>query len=167
VESWILLVARMLALGYFPNSPVNNYLIGQCLQWQNAVLDGGFVDVDSLQPMRDVHDPRSFHETFLAMLVDLCATIRAFLVGPLPTPNNEYNDPTLVSAFLVIRVWDDLKRRLLEERSQGGFEDPRLDALVGSGPLFQELDAGLSALYPPREIMASPVLRHFANVVGL
>lgn len=164
ITGWLTLTAQLLALGFFPNSPYNNYCTGQCIQQQNAVLDGGFADVDSVQPMHSIVSDREFYETYLAMVAELAVMLRALLLGSLPVPNLEYADPTLPTLFLCTSVWDELRRLLRIERDAGGLADERLEQLLESRGIAHDLERGLAALYPQPKLTQSPPLRHFLGL---
>lgn len=55
---WIELVARMLALGFIPKDPAS-VLSGDCLQHQNASIDGGLADLGSVVHVDAFGDDRA------------------------------------------------------------------------------------------------------------
>lgn len=80
ISRWITLTARILALGYSPyriSHPHN----GHCIQEQNAVIDGGFADVDSLQPLDKIKDDIMFYNACMMTKEYLSLTINRFLNG--------------------------------------------------------------------------------------
>lgn len=160
IASWLQLVSRMLALGFFPNDPYGNYLLGECIQWQNAVLDGGFVDVDSITAMRTIPGERAFTETFVAMIVELATTLRKLLLGPVQHANLEYKDPSLATALLVMAVWDGIRRGVELERAAGGLADARLEQLVSEGDTYAFVRRCLTAMHPRPDAGEGPGLVH-------
>lgn len=111
VERWIDLVARILALGFLPGR-TEHIGIGHCLEMQNAVIDGGFVDLGSIVPMTDVKSDSAFMEMLMAAFADLGKTIRHFILGPVPDVEAEYRNPSLVMLACLQRVVPALLQRL-------------------------------------------------------
>jgi len=148
ITGWIQLAGRMLALGYSPVTLANLHT-GQCVQWQNAVVDGGLVDVDSLQPLASITSDRDFHDTMMLMLFELTTTIKRFLIGrfaaPVIDPRRDLTDTTTL--FVYVRVFDAL-RETVERESAGHALDPRLVKVLASGNLFEELHRTMQLIYP-------------------
>jgi len=80
VDDWVKLVARILALGFFPCSYVQADT-GQMIQDQNAVVDGGFVDTDSLHAMAEGAEPGEFRRHLAFSTRVLAHTIPAGRFG--------------------------------------------------------------------------------------
>lgn len=160
-DSWMRLVSRMLVLGFYPNNPYGNYLLGEAIQWQNTVLDGGFVDVDSVTPMREIESDRAFTETFMAMVVELATTFRKLFLGPVPYANLEYKDPSLTMALLVVAVWEGLKKGVENERGAGASVDARLDRLIADRDAFSFVKENLGRMHP-RPDVGGPGLAHMS-----
>jgi len=78
VDSWIRLFVRLLYLGFVPYSSMNERL-GSCVDFGNAVVDGGFADVDSIVPMTECPDDGFFYDSLGASWAELQATITALL----------------------------------------------------------------------------------------
>ena len=149
---WIALTARMLALGFFP-SDLSHWRDGQMLHEQNAVLDGGFVDVETLQPMSAVTDERSFYETFLLTWMDLSASIKRLMTGYADRADISWPFIDLSPAYLAVpalvgcHVGARLRERLREEAANGARIDPRLLRALGAGESADELERVLGALF--------------------
>ena len=125
VERWIDLVARMLALGFLPGR-TEHIGIGHCLEMQNAVINGGFVDLGSIVAMADVKSDSAFMEMLMAAFADLSKTVRHFMLGPTPDVEAEYRNPSLLMLACLQRVVPALLLRL---RSYPDLE-PRLQAYL-------------------------------------
>lgn len=125
VERWIDLVARMLALGFLPGR-TEHIGIGHCLEMQNAVIDGGFVDLGSIVAMTEVKSDSAFMEMLMAAFADLAKTVRHFMLGPVPDVEAEYRNPSLLMLACLQRVVPALLQRL---RTYPDLE-PRLQAYL-------------------------------------
>jgi len=143
VDRWIDLVARMLALGFLPGR-IEHIGIGHCLEMQNAVIDGGFVDVGSVVRMEQVASDRLFQETLLAAVADLAKTIRHFILGPVADAEAEYRNPSLVMLQTLHRVLPALRERVLHY----GPADPRVARFLEQPPVFDALARELTLLTP-------------------
>jgi hypothetical protein len=143
VERWIDLAARMLALGYLPGR-TEHIGIGHCMEMQNAVIDGGFVDVGSIVAMDQVRSDRAFQEMLLAAFADLAKTIRHFILGPVVDAEAEYRNPSLVMLQTLQRVLPALQERIASYRPA----DPRLLRAISPRPAFAALAEELALLTP-------------------
>lgn len=151
VSRWIQLFADMLVLGFLPVT-LSHQAVGQCVREQNAVIDGGFVDIDSLQRFSDVRDDHELHATLVQSLRELTETIYAFLCESLdgPRPGTRGGRAVAGSAAHLVgpHVWMAVRERLLERRAAGATLDSRLaEALVDDGPVHR-LDGLLARLFP-------------------
>lgn len=90
VEGWARVFVRLLCLGYFPCSLSNlgqegaGTGLGQMCRPNNAIIDGGFVDVDSITSFAEVDalDDRPLFDMTLELSLDeLTKTVRRFLLG--------------------------------------------------------------------------------------
>ncbi len=145
VERWIDLVARMLALGFLPGR-TEHIGIGHCLEMQNAVIDGGFVDLGSIVAMSKVRSERAFLEMLLAAFADLAKTVRHFLLGDVADVEAEYRNPSLVMSATMQRIMPELLRRI----ALYGPLEPRLQSYLARSqePIFAALSKELALLTP-------------------
>lgn len=150
IESWVDLAARMIVLGFLPGS-TESHGIGHCLEAQNAVIDGGFVDLGSMKPIDQAADAREVEETLLAAVADLSRTIRQFLAGGLVDAEAEYRNPTLVMMHVAARVFRQLCERVALHASAAGVH-PHVGAFFERRALFEDLDRGLALLHAPFSI---------------
>ncbi|HEX3883780.1 MAG TPA: hypothetical protein VHW66_14060 [Stellaceae bacterium] len=142
IERWIDLVARMLALGFLPGS-IESIGVGHCLEMKNAVIDGGFVDLGSVQRMEAVTTPQGFAEPMLAAVADLAKTIRHLLRGNAVDVEAEYRNPSLAMLMVLHRLLPALGERV---RAHGS-GDPRVAAFFTPTPAAEGLIDGLAALH--------------------
>ncbi|MFC5498088.1 hypothetical protein ACFPOE_11130 [Caenimonas terrae] len=143
VERWIDLVARLLALGWLPGR-TDHIGIGHCVEMQNAVIDGGFVDVGSVIAMGQVAGERAFQEMLLAAMADLSKTIRHFILGPAPDAEAEYRNPSLAMLQTLHRVLPALAERVALHQPA----DPRLLRALARRAPFDALAEELTLLTP-------------------
>jgi hypothetical protein len=148
VHDWIALVARMLALGYMPCTHASHET-GQCLRSMNAVVDGGFVDLDSMQLVSEMRSDDELVETILVSLQELSDTVMTFALGTALARSNVGPSTALIAQAVFALVRDELRTAMEDEERHGAVFDPRLTSLLGRRDLFAGLDAVLSALYPP------------------
>lgn len=126
LQRWTQLFVRLVYLGYLPASR-GVLLTGNCCQAQNAVVDGGFVDVDSITPIGDLHGA-AFWDALQLSVMSLAWTAYELLVrsppwrGPRPFVRGE---PMWETA--VIRHVTTLLRHALDSEARPGLE---LDARV-------------------------------------
>jgi hypothetical protein len=147
VHDWIVLVARMLALGYMPCTHASHET-GQCLRSMNAVVDGGFVDLDSMQLMSEIRSEDEFIETVLVSLQELSDTVVTFALGSALSRSNIGPSTALIAQAAFALVRDQLRIAMEEEARHGAVFDPRLFSVLGRRDLFAGLDSVLAALYP-------------------
>jgi hypothetical protein len=140
----------MLGLGYFPCSPCHDE-VGQCLREQNAVLDGGLVDMDSICEMASIADEAEFVETLMVTLVELVGTVHNLWVDRSKTWSPRQSRTGLVTVLLVWQqVLAELKAAILREEADGTVFDARVKKLLFAGASFSEIDAALALLYGRR-----------------
>jgi len=135
IDRWLELVARMLAVGFFPKD-AGSTVTGDCLQFQNAVLDGGFADVESLIAMERIGDERELHDALVRSVQELTATVCRLLLG-LSAPSRELRD-RMPEMFTF--VWNDLARRVADEAKRGSIDARLTAALSEPRSLFAQLD---------------------------
>ncbi len=142
LEGWLRLAARMMVLGFFPCSLAqrNN---GQCLSEQNACLDGGLLDLDSLEPFDRLTTGRRFTETFLLTWMELSTTALKLLTGALPAGLCEAEPARLLLHNIVL---EGLRRQVHAESQNGTGLDPRLVSLLEAGRRFENLEEVLSSI---------------------
>jgi hypothetical protein len=147
VHEWVALVARMFALGFIPCTHAAHET-GQCLRAMNAVIDGGFVDLDSMQRISELRSDDELVETLLVSLQELTDTIARFVLGSALSRSKFGPSSALVSHAVFALLRDELRAAMEEEARHGAVFDPRLDSLLGRRDLFSALDQVLAALYP-------------------
>lgn len=123
-ESWLDLTAKLVALGFLPKSP-DSLLSGDCLQYQNLVLDGGIADLDSMVHVDAIPAERQIRDVLRRTLLELTKSIATLLLGAAA------QQPPFLRRFPDVggHVASELWRRLRELGETKGLH-PRLAPLV-------------------------------------
>jgi hypothetical protein len=124
LDGWLGLTARMLALGFVAKDP-RAVVSGDCLQVQNACLDGGFADVESVVESRGL-DERALRDAVRRTAHELALDATRLLFG-LATSTVDLRDrlPDLVAI-----VWADLAARVEADAPV----DPRIVDILRARP---------------------------------
>jgi hypothetical protein len=149
IDDWVRLFARMLGLGYLPCNLVN-IGIGQCVDPNNAILDGGFADLDSLQRIADIPDNARFYETFAYSLASLAGVVQGFLVGGTKLQFHSGMDP--LSSLPIHVVCVKLGRMIEEDHANGAQFDPRILGFFASEDPLESLIILCREILPPLEV---------------
>jgi hypothetical protein len=146
VDKWIDNTARMLVLKLMPSS-IESIGVGHCLEAQNAVLDGGFVDLGSIKSFDDIKTQQEFVQTFSATTIDLAKTIKVFLLGAQIEATAEYRNPTFTMFNTVCKVHKELINKL--NKYGDIFElDTRLIDVIQEKSVYDALTYNYNALFP-------------------
>jgi len=123
-ESWLDLTAKLIALGFLPKSP-DSLLSGDCLQYQNLVLDGGIADLDSMVHVDAIPAERQLRDVLRRTVLELTKSIATLLLGAAA------QQPSFLRRFPDVggHVASELRRRLRELGETTGLH-PRLAPLV-------------------------------------
>lgn len=110
INGWLDLTARLLALGYVATDPTN-LSRGYCLQGQNLVIDGGFVDVNSLRNMDTFKNDSQLRFAIVRTIQVLAQAISGFLAGG----RNSYSQTFIQwtpSIYAIVRtgIYDRVKK---------------------------------------------------------
>jgi hypothetical protein len=144
-RSWMDLVGRMLAIGFMPVT-LSHDRAGQMVQMQNAAADGGFMDMDSVQPLSRIADIREMITSFYRMLGDLALTTGTLFGG---NDSRRMDGLPLVQRdAAILAVHEALASVLRREEARGLAIDPRLKEVVFPETPFSRLDRLYGAHYP-------------------
>ena len=80
IRRWVCCFVRMLYLGVLPGA-LPSFRTGICCQPQNACIDGGFVDLDSLTPLAALQDDTAVYGALQFSTESLLNTVRALVAG--------------------------------------------------------------------------------------
>ena len=106
LDGWLGLTARLLALGFVAKDP-RAVVSGDCLQIQNACLDGGFADVESVVESAGL-DERALRDAVRRTAHELALDATRLLFG-IKTSTVDLRDRL---PDLVVLVWNDLAARV-------------------------------------------------------
>lgn len=149
ISRWAREFTRMLYLGFLPGS-LASLRSGVCCQPQNACIDGGFVDLDSLTPLHELQSETAIQAALQVSVEALIQTVRTLVACG--------SDPTRAEG-LEIRIDLHYFRQyvfaLIEEaiktEARPGIElDPRIRRYFASPRTFEELAGRLRFYYSPR-----------------
>ena len=147
-ESFLSLVGRMLALGFFPLS-MASHGIGYCTSAQNVTIQGGMVDAESLHPFDKVKTDWEFATTFLTTMATLVTTLKVMLYSPLPYVRFEFADPSTISMMLSQLVWGRIGAEVAAAARRGVPIDPRLTEMLAP-PSYEKIAALTHKMFPAR-----------------
>lgn len=124
---WIRLLVRLIYLGYLPATPWHEGL-GACMDLGNACLDGGFCDVESIQPISACPDDEFFYESLISSLSAMQLTIaKVMLPGMGIERGHLYPN---IEKFVLLRYVCDMFQDALEKETRPGVRlDDRVRAL--------------------------------------
>jgi hypothetical protein len=117
VDRWIRLYARLLQLGFLPGTPMSASL-GCCADPGNSTIFGGFCDIDSIAPISEAYNSAYLYESLGLSLNTLESSLRKILQA-------SANPHTFAWGFK-IRIYEGLRKFLLEEKKPGCVLDPRI-----------------------------------------
>ncbi len=146
IDSWSGFLARLLLIGMVPTTPASGRTGNMC-QPQNAALDGGFFDVDSVIDLDGLPGPAAIMDALHATVRSFHHTVRTVLVERSYYHLDRAED--LVGDWVSSFVRSRLRAALSEQALPGMAPHP-----VVAGFFEQELDlAGLTrrleAYHPP------------------
>ncbi len=153
LDRWITLYVRILYLGYLP-AALQTKGQGNLLLSQNAVLDGGYVDVDSLTPVEELDDPVFFDSLQFSHWV-LFLTVRELLMKTrTPSHRGAFDYPD----ELIMRYLDTkIRERLATERVPEHPVDERIADYFRADLSFAALSSKLTSYFPrPPEKRIAP-----------
>jgi hypothetical protein len=143
IGRWVATLARMLNLGFLPATLASIHT-GVCCQPQNACLDGGFVDLDSVAPISDVKDDTALSAALQLTFESVLKTVRTLLVGA-SDPRKELTENRVDLHELRQHLLARLSRALGTETRPSLALDPRVARYVtpaaDAGELLQRLAA--------------------------
>jgi hypothetical protein len=146
MERWVKGFARMLLLGYLP-AALGSRGSGNCCSLMNAVVDGGFVDLDSLIPIAELEDDVLFEETLHYSFSSLYRTVRTFLVGQ---QGRWSPDRDLIEKWISDHLASSCQQALESEMRPGLVLDPRISEYFAQSLSFRALLDRLERYHPKR-----------------
>ena len=148
VRRWISTFVRILHLGMLPGT-LASLRTGVCCQPQNACLDGGFVDLDSLTPFNAMPDDAAVYAGLHMSTDSLVDTVRALITGSHDPTRAEGSPGRFDCRFVEQYVLGAIDEALATESRPTLTLDPRARTYFSRQQSFEALVDGLSAYYPP------------------
>lgn len=137
---WVRTFSRLLALGYLP-AALGSRGTGDCCNPDNAVLDGGFVDLDSLIPLAELSSESAVFRTLDYSLRSLTNTCTCLLLGRSSRSRDTKSGSGRRVAELAIRDYlkGAVREALKPERHRGLTIDPRITGYFASQRTLPQL----------------------------
>lgn len=154
VESWVRELVRLFYLGYSVADPFRGITTGNLVQRSNSVVDGGFVDVNSILPIAEFINDRHLQNSVHFTLSNLANVVHELLyvVPPTPPPTVDVWQATGVwraSLWTVHCMLHTAFRRAIDSEARPSLTlDPRIREYFQSELSFSECVARLRALAP-------------------
>lgn len=156
IERWARGFARMLLLGFLPGS-LASLRSGLCCQPQNACIDGGFVDLDSVTPLTAFATDASLFAALQLSVDSLIETVRALAAGAEDPTRPETREVRIDLHYFHQFVLRAIERSLACEEREGAKIDTRVARYFAVPETFEELVKRLSGYYSPdAELASSP-----------
>jgi len=155
IRLWVRGFVRMLYLGYLPGS-LASFRTGICCQPQNACLNGGFVDLDSLTPIAELRDDTAVFAALQFSVDALIRTVRTLVAGSSDGTRGESTD-NAVDVHYLSRYVSSLVEQSFETEVRPGLElDPRIARYFAPPRTYAELVDRLCTYYSPQTAFAGP-----------
>jgi hypothetical protein len=138
ILGWVRGFTRMLYLGFLPGS-LASLRSGICCQPQNACLDGGFVDLDSLTSLEEIQDTTALDAALQFSVEALLQTVRSLTVGGVDPTRPESSEIRIDIHHIRQYVLGAIKRAIETEARAGLHLDPRIAAYFCEPKTFEEL----------------------------
>jgi hypothetical protein len=139
-------VARMLHLGFLPSSLASLHT-GSLCQPQNACLDGGFVDLDSLTRFTDLPDDTAMYAGLEFTVDSMLRTLRALVAGSTDPVRKDSDEVRVDLHYLRHHLLARLERALASEARPALVLDPRVQRYFTPAHTFEDLAERLRTYY--------------------
>lgn len=145
IEGWVRLFVRLLYLGFLPGT-LASLRTGLCCQPQNACLDGGFVDLDSLAAPAELADEAAILGSLQLGFDALLRSVRSLVTGS-DEPDRAGAEEVRVDLHGIARhVWALIDAAVESEARPGLILDPTVRRWLAVPRRFDDL----AALLRPR-----------------
>jgi hypothetical protein len=147
IDGWVREFTRMLHLGFVPGS-LASLRTGSCCQLQNACINGGFVDLDSITRVDALADDTALYASLQLSSDALLGSVRALVAGSQDPTRAETLELRVdlhhLRSFLLARI-----RAALQQEAEGGSRlDPRILAYFVPDVRFETLVGQLGTYFP-------------------
>jgi hypothetical protein len=146
IARWVRLFARMLLLGFAPGS-LASLRTGACCQPQNACLDGGFVDLDSITPFSAFATDASLFAALQFSTDALMQTLRTLAAGAEDPTRAETQDVRIDLHYFRQYLLQAIAQALDYEQRPNAQLDPRVARYFTPPHSFEALVQRLSGYY--------------------
>lgn len=153
INRWVCGFVRMLFLGFLPGS-LASLRSGICCQPQNACVDGGFVDLDSLTPLDELRDDTAVAAALQFSVESLLQTVGALAIGGADAARDGREVRTDLHHLwqYVLGLIDEA----IKTEARPGLElDARIRRYFTAPRAFEDLVARLRSYYSPRSAFDS------------
>jgi hypothetical protein len=146
VEGWVRSFVHMLYSGFLPGS-LASLRNGICCQPQNACIDGGFVDLDSLTRFDELVDDTAVLAALQFSVDALIDSVRTLIAGRVDAARGEDSAVRIDGHHFREYVLSRLRTAIEREARPGMPLDPRVSGYFTPAPEFGPLIERLSACY--------------------
>lgn len=154
IRGWVRTFVRMLYLGFLPGS-LASLRTGICCQPQNACIDGGFVDLDSLTAIEELPDDTAVNAALQFSTESLIRSVRTLVAGECDPTRAESPDIRVDLHCLTQYVFALLHDALEAESRPGLRIDSRIERYFTPVLTFADLVDRLGAYYSPASEFAT------------
>lgn len=151
VARWVRLFTRLLHCGLLPGSAAA-VRTGMCCQPQNACVDGGFVDVESLVPAEHLRRRRALDVAVHLSLEALVDTVTTLLLGEVETAAVRTGGDPQDRQDIREHVLGLVRGHLADDCGNGPPLDPRIQRALAPAPDHAALVGRLAARRVPPAI---------------
>lgn len=163
IGRWISLCVRMLYLGVLPGS-LSSLRTGICCQPQNACIDGGFVDLDSLTPLSELRDDTAVQAALQLSTESLLRTVGTLVTGGSDPTRPESHEVRVGSHYLWQHLWTRIEAAIESEARPGLELDPRVREYFTPARSFTDLVDRLRTYYSPPSPSFDDASRRFGEL---
>jgi hypothetical protein len=149
VHGWVREFTRMLYLGFLPGS-LASLRSGNCCQPQNACLDGGFVDLDSLTPLDELRSDTAIQAGLQLSVESLLQSARTLVAGSTDPTRAESTEIRIDLHYFSQYLFSLIQAAIKTEARPGLELDARIQTYFSTPRTFEELVARLRTYYSPR-----------------
>lgn len=149
MRSWCRQLARLMHLGFVPATPASGRTGNMC-QPQNAALDGGFFDVDSVEPIHTLPGAAAVADALATSMRSFYYTVRSMLVERSYYHLGHADD--VVEGWITGYVHTSMRRALDEEALPRVDLDPRVAQFFAADVELPELLSALATYHPPTSL---------------
>lgn len=161
IRRWICGFVRMLYLGVLPGA-LPSLRSGICCQPQNSCIDGGFVDLDSLTPLRELRDHTAVYAALQFSTDALLDSVRALLIGSVDSTRGDGVEARFDLHHLKSYVFGLIQEAITSEARSELVLDARIKQYYEPAQSLEDLVDRLGPYYPTRNSDFADRARQFS-----